>query len=549
MNYLLKKITILLFLFTQIVSAQEKNKSNLFNIDLAPESIKRHTQVLANDIFEGRGTGTTGGNLAAKYIASEFANYGLEAIGKDNSFYQNIPMHGSYPLATSELKIYLEDEEILLQLEKDYLLYKSGQQTFTPVPLPLVFVGYGIVAPEFDCNDYQSVDVEGKIVLFLDGEPESDDPAFFDGKAPTVYKYPVSKQRIALSRGAAGSILIPDINNGDWSNQISDFAFEDVSLAYSASNNLSILINPEAVDYLFKNAEYSFSQVLQMKDEHRLLSFPLNAELTFKGEYIQRDFLAQNVAGMIEGKDSKLRDSYLIISAHYDHLGIGPPVDGDSIYNGALDNAIGVSVLLELAKQFSESNASVSRSIIFLTVTGEEKGLLGSTYYTDNPLVPLYKTIANLNIDGIAFFRDFQSIVGVGSEYSTLENYLLETASKLNLQVDSIPPQFKVFEAFNQSDQISFAAAGIPSILILEGIKNKHKSKDEVLNAFIDYMVNRYHIPFDDLSQDIDFVAAAQHAEILFELALSLINSEETPEWKPGSPFINARLRSIAERR
>ena len=189
-------------------------------------------------------------------------------------------------------------------IEKDYLLYKSGQQTFTPVALRFVFVGYGIVAPEFDYNDYQSVDVEGKIVVFLDGEPESDDPDFSVVKFRLFINTHASKQRIALSRGAAGSILIPQFKY--WRLVKSDFgfAFEDVNLAYSASNNLSILINPEIVDILFKNSEYSFAQVLQMKDENRLESFPLQAELTFKGEYIQRDFLSQNIAGMIEGSDS-----------------------------------------------------------------------------------------------------------------------------------------------------------------------------------------------------------------------------------------------------
>jgi len=544
------EIAAFIFLFYSVeVYSQQFADSVTLRLNKSAEQIKKHTEVLSSDIFEGRGTGSTGGNLAAKYIASEFAKYGLEPLTKDNTFYQNIPMHGSYPLESSELKIFSDDEEVSFQLKKDYMLYKSGQQTFIPVPLPIVFVGYGIVAPEFDYNDYQEINVEGKIVLFLDGEPESNDPAFFGGEVPTIYNYPASKQRIALSRGAAGSILIPDIKTGDWSNLILDFAFEDISLAYSASNNLSILINPESVDYLFKNSAYSFSQVLQMKDEHRLHSFPLNAELTFKGEYIQRDFLAQNVAGIIEGKNSKLKDSYLIISSHYDHLGFGPSIDGDSIYNGTLDNAIGVSVLLELAKQFSETNISDSRSIIFLALTGEEKGLLGSKYYTDNPLVPLYKTIANLNIDGIALFRDFQSVIGVGAEYSILENFLTETAYKFGLKVDSIPPQFKIFEAFNQSDQISFATAGVPSILVLEGTKNKHKSEDEVLNAFIDYMVNRYHTPSDDLTQNVDYVAAAQHAEILFDLTLSIVNSDEIPEWKPGAPFINARLRSIAEKK
>jgi hypothetical protein len=490
-----------------------------------------------------------GGNLAAKYIAFEFAKYGLKPLTKDNTFYQNIPMHGSYPLKTSELKIFSGEEEITLQLEKDYLLYKSGQQTFTPVPLQIVFVGYGIVAPEFDYNDYQEIDVEGKIVVFLDGEPESDDPEFFNAEAPTVYNYPISKQRIALSRGAAGSILIPDIKNASWERYVNEFAFEDINLAYTASNNLSLIINPELLHLLFKNSRFSYHEILQMKDEHRLQSFELNSRLSFKGEYLQRDFLAQNIIAMVEGNDSEMKDSYLIISAHYDHLGIGPAVDGDSVYNGALDNAIGVAVLLELAKQFSENSTSIKRSIIFIALTGEEKGLLGSSYYTDNPLLPLYKTIANINIDGIAFFRDFQSVVGIGSEFSTLKDFLIEAATQISMHVEPIPPQFKSFEAFNQSDQLSFASAGVPSILVLEGTKNKHKSQEEVLISFIDYMVNRYHSPFDDLSQEIDYLAAAQHTQVLFDLAISLLNSKEFPEWKAGSPFINARLRSIAEKR
>jgi Zn-dependent M28 family amino/carboxypeptidase len=286
-----------------------------------------------------------------------------------------------------------------------------------------------------------------------------------------------------------------------------------------------------------------------MKTEHKLKSFQLNIELSFRGEYIQRDFLSQNIAGFIEGNDPELKNSFLIISAHYDHLGIGPAISGDSIYNGALDNAIGVSVLLELAKQFSQQEKLLKRSILFLALTGEEKGLLGSSYYTNNPIVPLYKTIADLNIDGIAMFRDFKSVVGVGAEFSTLENYLLQTAVKLNLEVDKIPPQFEVFEAFNQSDQISFAMAGIPSILVLEGIKNEYKNEDEVLLAFIDYMINRYHSPFDDLNQEIDYVAAAQHTALLYKLAYLLLNSEHTPEWNQTSPFINVRLRSIAEKR
>jgi hypothetical protein len=505
--------------------------------------------ILADDSLEGRGTGTRGEHLAASYIAAEFQKYGLKPAGTGNSFFQNIPMHGSTPLPSSELIVYNNFRSSALQLSSDYLLYKSGQQTFTPVPLQLVFVGFGITAPEYDYNDYHEIDVEGKIVVFLDGEPESDNIDFFNAEAPTIYSYPISKQRLALSRGAAGSIIIPVNKNLNWTKNIQDFSFEDVNLAYSASNNLSIMINPDIASILFEDSEFSFSKVLQMKEEKKITSFALNTKLSFRGNYIQRDFVAKNIVGMVEGSDSDLKDNYLLISAHYDHLGTGPVINGDSIYNGALDNAIGVSVLLELAKNFASLNIHPKRSIIFLALTGEEKGLLGSIYYTDNPVVPLYKSIANINIDGIALFRDFLSVVGVGSGYSTLNKYLTDAASKFGIIVEDIPPEFNQFEAFNQSDQLSFASAGIPSILVLEGLKNKNKTKDEVSNAFINYIVNRYHSPQDDLNLDIDFIAATQHAKLIFDFAFSLLNNEEVPEWNSGSPYINARLRSIAEKK
>jgi Zn-dependent M28 family amino/carboxypeptidase len=237
------------------------------------------------------------------------------------------------------------------------------------------------------------------------------------------------------------------------------------------------------------------------------------------------------------------------LSAHYDHLGIGPTIKSDSVYNGAFDNAIGVSVLLELSRAFSDLNVKPKRSIIFIATTGEEKGLLGSSYYVDNPVAPLYKTVANVNIDGIAMFKDFIGLVPVGSQYSNLEDYLKQTVDNYGLQIEEIPPQFNSFDAFNKSDQLAFAIGGVPSILILEGLSNKSKSGEEVLNAFIDYYINKYHSPFDDLDQSIEADASMKHAKTLFDFAYQLANQVETPEWKSGSPFINARLRSIAEKK
>jgi Zn-dependent M28 family amino/carboxypeptidase len=286
-----------------------------------------------------------------------------------------------------------------------------------------------------------------------------------------------------------------------------------------------------------------------MDQQNRMKSFSLKTKLKFKGIFKERDFISQNVIGIVKGSDPLLNNSYLLISAHYDHLGIGVSVDGDSIYNGAFDNAIGVSVFLELAKSFSELNTKPKRSIIFIATTGEEKGLLGSSYYIDNPIVPLYKTIANVNIDGIALFKDYLGLVPVGSQYSTLDNYLKQTTDNYGLQLEDIPPQFRSFDAFNKSDQLAFAIGGIPSILILEGLSNKTKNKDEVLEAFIDYYLNRYHSPFDDLTQSIDPQASVNHAKVLFDYCFRLANQVEVPEWKSGSPFINARLRSIAEKK
>ena len=549
----MKNIYQILFLLITLnygfVKAQDVKNFYSIRDSISGQAIYNHLKILADDSLQGRGVGSTGERIAAEYITRQFQKYGLEKIPSEDSFYQDIPMHGSYPLESSELTLYSGADTFKLKYAEDYFLYRSGQQTFIPVSLPLVFVGYGIIAPEYDYNDYQSVNVEGKIVVYIDGEPLSEDEDYFNGKFPTIYSYPESKRKIALGRGAAGTIQI-SLNGADsWESVIKDFSFEDVTLAYSPSSNLSVILNPDIAYILFSESGFTFRDILDMHLNHSMKSFELKPRLKFKGVFKERDFLASNVIGIIRGSDPELNDTYLIVSAHYDHLGIGLPVDGDSVYNGALDNAIGVSVLLELAKSFSELNIKTKRSIIFIATTGEEKGLLGSIYYTDNPIVPLYKTIADVNIDGVAFFRDFKSLIGIGSEYSTLGDFLKITAEKYDLTLQGIPPQFRNFDAFNNSDQLAFAMAGIPSIIVLEGLKNLTKTEDEVVDAFINYFNTNYHSPFDDLKQNIDKEAAAKHAKVLFDFCYELADQFKTPEWKSGSPYISARLRTNAEKR
>lgn len=537
-----------LLIINSVVNSQPAFPKPNFN----RESIQRHLNFLGSDLFEGRGTGTTGGNLAAKYLALEFDQIKLKPIGNNNTYYQYVPIHGSKPLASSKLEIETISQNVTLNLNDDYILLQAGEQTFLPIPFPIVFVGYGIISPEYDYNDYHDVDVENKVVMFLDGEPDSDDRNYFNAGNPTIYSTYEAKQRIALSRGARGSILVPTPDSSDnnyWNRLINSYSFEYLSLAYSATSNFGVIIKPEIIEHLLNGSGYSLSDLLTMKSKNVLKSFPLNSKISFKGIFKERDFLAPNVIGLLEGSDPKLKDTYIIVTAHYDHLGIGPVVNNDSIYNGVYDNAAGAAVLIELAKEFSKSTSPPKRSIVFLLLTGEESGLLGSKYYTDNPIVPLYKTISNINIDGVASFDNFKSIVGIGREYSTLEEFLNRTAEKFGLDVIPIPENFVQVESFTRSDQYAFADAGVPAILIAEGPDYVNLTYQEGMEKLIYYAENIYHTPFDDLSLPINFDAVIQHAEILYDFIFNLADSDNQPEWVKGSPYINARLRSIAEKK
>jgi len=515
--------------------------------------IKDHTYKLGSDQFEGRGTGTEGETRAANYIANLLFSYGIFPIGDKDSYYQNIPMHGSYPKKSSKFILRVNETDNYLKLGEDYLIYKTGAETYIPNPIPLVFVGYGIIAPEFDYNDYLNVDVNNKAVVFLSGEPNSNDENFFNGSKPTVYSSPEAKQRIAISRGARGSIMIPIPDNGyrsDWKHLVQEFAFEYVTLAYSVSSHMSAMVNPSIAEIIFYGADHSYSDVLKMHDGGNVLSFNLQSRISFSGDFTERDFIGKNIIGMIEGQDENLKDTYVLLSAHYDHLGIGPQVEGDSIYNGVMDNALGVAALLEICRLYSKSATKPNRSIIFLFLTGEEKGLLGSVYFTDHPSRPLYKIIADINIDGVSAFDEINDIVGIGAELSSLGYDLVEFARASGLKVATIPEDyFYESEAVTRSDQFSFMKAGIPSILLSEGLNYKNTPYQEGLDRLIQWVKKIYHTPFDDLNQKLNFDAVQQHTQLIFDFSFRIANKTNPPQWNPGSPYINARLQSIAERR
>lgn len=518
---------------------------------ISADHLRVHMEVLAHDSLEGRALGTRGIDIAATYIAGQFRTYGIQPVSSLGSYFQTFPVHGSTPVDRTRLTFYAPRDAFYPKLFDDYLLYSTGAQTFIPSPVPLVFAGYGIVAPEYSYDDYRALNVENAIVVFLSGEPISDNPQFFAGDRSTIHSSVSLKQKTALARGARGTILLPnprDVRMNDWYEQQRQFMFEEARLPYVPTENLNILLNPKLGFLLFQNATYSVEDIEAMDGNGTMKSFPLELRGSFQGYFRERDFLASNVIGMIEGSNPSLKDSYVLVTAHYDHLGIGRAVDGDSIYNGLFDNASGVAAVLEIARVIAARPSPPERSIVFALLTGEERGFLGSQYYCLNPPVPLYRTIANVNIDGIALFERFRSVVGVGQDLSTLEGYLQTVANSLGLRIEEMPSEFHDLQPFNNSDQFIFAQAGIPSILVAEGLQYETTPYDKGLERFVLWGRDVYHSPSDDLSQSVSYEAAHQHAVLLYEIIMGLAASAAEPEWNAGVPFRRVREQSIKQK-
>jgi hypothetical protein len=517
---------------------------------VSAEALRQDTAFLGDDARKGRFSGSPGAESAARYIAGELERAGLRPLGPDGAWFQDVPLHGTTPLAGTELVVSSPCGEDALRLGEDYLLFTGGVQTLIPRDVPVVFVGYGIVAPEFDYNDYQGLDVAGKVVVVLTGEPDSEDPEYFWGPRPTVYSTAEAKQRIALSRGARGSLLIPSaLEPGrGWEDLRREFAFEHLSLPYSLPHHLSAWVRPEMANLLFCEAEWDLDAVRRMERDHTLRGFPLGARIRFRGEFHERDFFCRNVVALLPGGDAKLRDTYVLVSAHYDHLGVGPPVGGDAIYNGVVDNAIGVAGVLEMARALAARPEPARRSIVFLFPTAEEEGLLGSLYYLDHPLVPVHRTVANVNVDGLAHVDTFQDVVGIGAEKSSLGETLERVAARVGLEVSDVPSLARA-DPFTFSDQAAFAEVGVPALLVNEGLHWSHHSAEESLRLYAEWGRHRYHQPSDDLSQPLNFEASREHVELLVDLVLEIANDPEPPRWDPGRPEALAQLRARAEGR
>lgn len=502
--------------------------------------IREHTKFLSSDLLEGRGVGQRGGDLATEYIATQFALAGAKPAGDNGTYFQKVPLVGVETTPDARLSATSAGKTVDFKWLNDFVGLSEHQTPATTLDAEAVFVGHGIAAPEWNWDDFKGVDVKGKILVLFTNEPTSDDPKFFDGRALTYYGRWTYKYEEALRRGAAGAIIIhttPTAGYG-WDVVRSSWGREQpfVKLAPGApSLAIQGWLTSEAGGRLLALAGRSVDELLAASGKRDFRPIPLGIRIRGSLPAKVRQIDTRNVAAIVPGSDPKLKDQAVIFSAHWDHLGTGSPVNGDSIYNGAIDNATGCAVLLELARAWAALPEKPRRSALFLAVTAEEGGLKGSEYYAEHPLIPPAKTAIDLNYDALFPWGRALDVVITGAERTTAWPLARQVAGRLDLAIspDDQPEQGHYF----RSDHFSFAHAGIPAFSIDHATRFAGKPDNAVKKMYEDFNNLHYHQPSDEFHADWDFTAPQQAAEFGYLLGLDIANQEKLPDWVPGSQF------------
>jgi Zn-dependent M28 family amino/carboxypeptidase len=511
-----------------------------------PEHIRWHVRFLSLDLLEGRGTGQSGGDIAAQYIATQLAEYGLKAAGDNGTYFQKVPLVGITTLPeTSFTLVPKQGAAMNLKPLDEYVAYDQTQQPQSDIDADIVYVGYGIEAPEYRWDDYKGADVRGKILLMLVNEPPSDDPNFFKGKALTYYGRWTYKYEEAARKGAAGVILIHR-------EDMASYPWEVVRNSNSGEKSYLQLEGPALkvaswvqLDVAKKLVAASGLDLDKLMADARQRDFhPVNLGARLKAHMISkvRDFESQNVVAMLPGSNRKMRDEAVMFTAHYDHLGIRPDMPGDNIYNGAVDNATGCGILLEIARAFSVARDRPARSVIFASVTAEEQGLLGSEYLGKHPPVPAGKITLDLNYDAVQPLGEPQEVEVSGAERTTFYPWVQATAKEFRLAIrsDSRPEAGHYY----RSDHFSLARVGIPSFSINEGMKFKGHDASWGNAQNQEYVEKRYHQPSDEYHPEMNFIGDAAMARFGFALGWEAAGLPRLIGWQKGDEFEAARSKS-----
>ena len=526
-----------------LAACNQKDQTGKDGLDaFSAESMKEHISVLASDSFMGRKPFTEGEKRTISYLQKEFAAAGLEP-GNGNSFLQEVPMVNIRATAAPSMQVQSAKGKFTLKAFDDYIIWTD--KTDTSISLDnaeLVFAGYGVVAPEYSWNDYEGLDVKGKVVMVMVNDPGFwvGDTTLFKGKTMTYYGRWTYKFEEAARQGAKGCLIVHNPKAASYPFAVQQNSFNTSRLRLD--NRGKDIKNCDVIGWLPEMvanklfAAAGFDSTLLVKANQRSFkAVPLNLKLSTTMKVEATYDKSYNVIGKITG--SKHPDEVIIYTAHWDHLGIGRPDEtGDSIYNGALDNASGTAGLLELARAFKSMKTKPERTIIILSVTAEEQGLLGSAYYAQNPIYPANKTVANINMDGMNRFTKTRDMVIIGEGQSDLEDYLKEEVEKDSgyISFDTHPEAGYYY----RSDHFNFAKAGIPALDASYGIDVVGKGKQFGQKLEDDYTQKNYHKPSDGYDAATwTMEGAIKDLKLLFRVGRRLAFEEKMPQWKPGSEF------------
>ncbi len=514
---------------------------------ITPDGLLAHIKVLASDEFEGRAPGTKGEELSVKYIADQFKKIGLKPGNPDGTYTQEVPLAGIK--SEPRMSFSVGGKTTDLKYPDDFVASSARLQSEIKIDkADVVFVGYGVVAPEYGWDDYKDVDVRGKTLLMLIGDPPVPDPKdpsklddkMFKGRAMTYYGRWTYKYEIAAKKGAAAAIIIHETEPAAYPWQVvrSSWSKENFELDNPNKNMDAVSarswITLDVAKKLIADSGQDFDALKKAAITKEFRPVMLNAKANIEIKQQIHSFKSHNVIGKLEGSDPKLRDEYVIYTAHWDHLGRHPELQGDQIFNGAIDNASGVASVIQIAAAFRKLNPPPKRSVLFMDTTAEEAGLLGAKYYAEHPLYPLQKTLADINLDSMNVWGKARDIEDVSFGFSTLDEMLADAAKRQGRSAipDSRPDKGKIYRA----DNFEFSKAGLPSLYIGKGEHLLSRPENAPLRSD-EFDSKDYHQVTDEVRSDWDLSGAVQDVQLLFKVGYQVANGDKFPEWKTGSEF------------
>jgi Zn-dependent M28 family amino/carboxypeptidase len=515
---------------------------------ITPDGMLAHIKVLASDEFEGRAPGTKGEELSVKYIGDQFKQIGLKPGNPDGTYTQEVPLTGIK--SEPRLSFSIGDKTIDQKYPDDFTASSARLQPEIKIDNSnVVFVGYGVVAPEYGWDDYKGLDVRGKTLLMLIGDPPIPDPKdpskldekIFKGKAMTYYGRWTYKYEIAAQKGAAAAVIIHETGPAGYPYSVvrTSWAKENYEID-SPNKNMDTVgarswITLDVAKKLLADCGQDFDALKKsaITKEFRPVALKAKANIDIKQQL--RSFKSHNVVGKLEGSDPKLRDEYVVYTAHWDHLVRHSELQGDQIFNGAIDNASGVACVIELAAAFTKLNPPPKRSVLFMATTAEEAGLLGAKFYAEHPLYPLEKTLADINIDTVNPWGKTRDIEDLSDNNSTLDDLLAATAKRngRTMTPNSEPEKGNFYRA----DHFEFSKRDVPALYIRGGKDFIGKPASFGQQKRDDYTAHDYHQVSDEVDPNWDLSGAVQDVQLLFEVGYEVTDGDKFPEWKSGTEF------------